>query len=124
MRGRNGGAPDNGGDPLLAETAAFDLRPPSPPGHSLWASATQPRKGPTWLRALLGVAVVALAGYLLAVRARPKSPCVLAERQQAWSKQLHSRMSMHATSIANVIFCGAQDRVRSAAAHLPDCRYA
>ena len=80
MRGRNGGTGDSGDAPLLAETAAVELRPVPASVPSVWARATQPRRGPTWLRALLGVAIVALAGYLLAVRASSK-PCSLLQEQ-------------------------------------------
>ena len=69
MRGRNGGTTDHDDGPLPAETAAPDLRPPAP-GSPLWSRMTQPRKGPAWLRALLAIAIVTLAAYLLAVRAR------------------------------------------------------
>ena len=76
MRGRNGGTGDHDDAPLLAETAAPELRPPAP-GSPLWSRMTHPRKGPNWLRALLAVAIVTLSAYLLAVRVRrqPSTLC-------------------------------------------------
>ena len=68
MRGRNSGVPDNGDTPLLAETAPPSLRPPQAPGSPWWSRAVH-RREPSWLRALLVVAIVVLATYLLAVRA-------------------------------------------------------
>ncbi len=82
---------DHDDGPLLAETAAPDLRPP-PHGSPFWSRMTQPRKGPTWLRALLAIAIVTLAAYLLTVRTRRWH--VHAMRKH-WASSLQGRRYVH-----------------------------
>ena len=85
MRGRNGGTLDNDDAPLLAETAAPDLRPPPPgAGSPFWSRVTHPRKGPAWLRALLAVAILALSAYLLAVRPAVGPYTLRCQRVASW----------------------------------------